>query len=99
MSVETPDVDRYISILATWNSLSSCCEKCASLNGYQWILTPNDLNVGIQHPEHGLVYDFILDTSTVHPNCMCNVDLRIELDLSRFLESLQLEKLNAEQLA
>ena len=68
-----------------WHSLSDACPKCRSLNGHEWReqdLFQNTLWDAVW----GDVWNLNADYSLAHPNCRCQLEVRVEVKLEEIAE-------------
>jgi len=86
-----------IKYIFKWNALSDACSKCRSLNGreYEYDRIYKDV---VWDGQWGNIWDLNTGRSLAHPNCRCQLALRVEqASTTEFEEILLLVKeLNAE---
>jgi len=88
MSVEK-DLVKYVF---AWHCLSDACEKCQALNGREW--HDQDIYQGtLWDIFYGDIWDLNVGISLAHPNCRCQLEVRVEIDVSKIEEFNTLEEL------
>jgi len=72
-----------INYVFMWHCLSDACEKCRSLNGREW--REQDLFKEVLWDMfYGDIWDLNANHSLAHPNCRCQLEVRVEsVDLER----------------
>jgi hypothetical protein len=78
------NVDNAISYVFMWNALSDACPKCQALNGSEF----RDQNVfqNTLWAASGDIWDLDNDRSLVHPNCRCQLTVRVIFDWNKIRE-------------
>lgn len=67
----------------TWQALSDACPKCRSLNGKEY----RDQNIyqnTLWDVIWGDIWDLNADHSLTHPNCRCQLTVRVDFDWSKW---------------
>ncbi len=83
-----------IEYVFTWHSLSDACLKCQGLNGREW----HDQDIfqnTLWDPIWGNLWDFNSDHTLSHPNCRCQLEVRVTVHLEEFPEIQELETILA----
>lgn len=70
---------KYIFAL---HCLSDACSKCQALNGREWHDQDLFQNV-LWDPIWGNIWDLNVGTSLMHPNCRCQLEVRVEIDVKQ----------------
>jgi len=83
-------VDEAVSYIFTWHSLSDACPKCRSLNGQEF--RDQDLfQERLFSHIWGDIWDLNADHTLAHPNCRCQLDVRVEVDWFQVPELVELQ--------
>jgi len=83
--------DDAISYVFMWHSLSDACEKCRHLNGREW--RDQDLfQQVLWDPIWGNLWNLDTDQKLTHPNCRCQLEVRVEFDWSKWEEFQELQE-------
>jgi len=71
------NIDEAITYIFKWNALSDACPKCRSLNAreYQKDQIYNDI---VWDGQWGNIWNLSVGHSLAHPNCRCQLALRVE---------------------
>ena len=79
----------WLRYVFTWHCLSDACPKCQRLNGREW--RDQDLFGDVLwDPFEGDVWDLTGDGSLAHPNCRCQLEVRVIIDYRQQTEFAQL---------
>jgi len=81
-SLSASSVDAAIRYVFTWHALSDCCPKCRHLNGKEY--RDQDLFQNtLWDVFWGDIWDLDADHTLVHPNCRCQLELRVDVNLNK----------------
>ena len=74
----------------TWHSLTDACPKCQQLNGHEY-RDQDIFKETLWDPIWGDIWDFITDHTLAHPNCRCQLEVRVIIDWSQVPEMQELK--------
>jgi len=79
------EVDQAFSYVFAWHALSDACPKCQSLNGQEFY--DQDLFQEVLYsPIWGDLWDLNNDHPLTHPNCRCQLEVRVNVDVTQIRE-------------
>jgi len=84
-----------ISYVFSWRALSDACPKCQALNGQEW----NDQDLfqnTLWDPIYGDIWNLDADHTLAHPNCRCQLEVRVNFDITQLEEYVSFERLMKE---
>jgi len=83
-----------VSFTFTWHALSDACDKCQRLNGKEYPERDIFENT-LWDPVWGDIWNFDADHTLAHPNCRCQLEVRVKPSetLEEDLEMLKVELL------
>jgi len=85
------NIDEMFKYIFKWNDLSDACPKCRSLNGREW--RDQDLFGEVLFDViWGDLWDLNADHPLTHPNCRCQLIVRVEFDWSKWDELQELRE-------
>ena len=71
-----------VSYTFAWHALSDSCPKCQHLDGREWPEQNIYQNTLFDYL-FGDVWDLNNDHSLAHPNCRCQLELRVHIDMNK----------------
>jgi len=71
------DVENAISYVFAWHALSDACPKCQALNGREWREQDLFQNM-LWDPIYGDIWNLDASHTLAHPNCRCQLEVRVE---------------------
>jgi len=78
-------VDEIFSYVFAWHALSDACPKCRLLDGQEF--RDQDLyQERLFSVIWGDIWDLNVNHSLAHPNCRCQLEVRVLVDWSRWRE-------------
>jgi len=85
------EVDEAISYVFVWHALSDACSKCQALNGSEF----RDQNIfqNTLWSASGDIWDLDINQSVVHPNCRCQLEVRVSFDWNKIREIGELQNI------
>jgi len=81
-----------IKYILTWHALTDACPKCQHLNGQEY-QDQDIFQETLWDPIWGNIWDFITDHTLAHPNCRCQLEVRVLIDWSQSPEIQQLAQI------
>jgi len=87
-------VDEAFSYVFVWHALSDACPKCRSLNGQEF-RDQNLFQETLFSHIWGDIWDLNADHTLAHPNCRCQVEVRVEVDWSKWDVLREIREANA----
>ena len=70
-------VEHLVEYTFTWHALSDACPICQALNNHTFHDQDLFQNV-LWHPIYNEVWDLNADHTLAHPNCRCQLEVRVE---------------------
>jgi len=86
------NVDDALTYIFTWHSLSDACPKCRSLNGQEF--HDQDLfQERLFSHIWGDIWNLDADHTLAHPNCRCQLEVRVIVEIEELPEYNDLSEL------
>ena len=85
-------MSEVISYVFMWQALSDACPKCQALNGKEW-LDQDLFHHTLWDSIYGDIWDLDADHPLTHPNCRCQLTVRVAVDLDALTEYAQFREL------
>lgn len=85
------DFEKIVTYIFVWHCLSDACEKCRALNGREWREQSIFQNT-LWDMFFGDIWDLNVDHSLAHPNCRCQLEVRVETDWSEWKELIDINE-------
>ena len=81
-----------VTYIFAWHSLSDACEKCRALDGKEW--RDQDLFGDVLWDVfYGDLWDLHSGISLAHPNCRCQLEVRVIVETGQIEETRELATL------
>lgn len=75
-------MSEQIEYVFVWHALSDACPICRTLNGHEFHDQNLYQNV-LWHPIYGNVWNLDADRTGAHPNCRCQLEVRVHIDMNK----------------
>ena len=81
-----------ITYILTWHACSDACTKCQHLNGREY-RDQDIFQQTVWDSIWGNIWHLDEGHSLAHPNCRCQLEVRVEVDLNQFPEIQELKSI------